>query len=66
MQTLVPHIKLEYFEFDKQIDKSVEACTDLIIIDGYFFPTCVNRFSLGYQLSINRLEDTIKHLKNFG
>ena len=63
---LVPYIKIEYFEYEKRIEKPVEFCSDSIIIDGFFFPTGSNRLSLGYQISLNRQEETIKYLKNFG
>ena len=66
LASLVPYVKLEYYEFDRRIDKSVELCSDLIIVDGFFFPTGVNRFSLGYQVSLNRKEESVKNLRNFG
>jgi len=50
---LVPYIRIEYFEFEKRIEKAVEFCSNSIIIDGFFFPTGSNRLSLGYQISLN-------------
>jgi len=63
---LVPYIRIEYFEFEKRIEKAVEFCSNSIIIDGFFFPTGSNRLSLGYQISLNRKEETLRHLKRFG
>jgi hypothetical protein len=63
---LIPHVRIEYFEFDKRIDKPVELSSDCIIVDSFFFPSSLNRFSLGYQVSLNRTEETIQCLKSFG
>lgn len=59
-----PHFKIKYYENNDQVDNSCEILSDLIIIDGFFYANDTNKFSLGYQYSLNRSKETKHFLSN--
>jgi hypothetical protein len=63
----MPYFNIKYFEYDNQVENSCELCSNLVIIDGFFYPGGeTNKFCLGYQFNLNQNATSQNYLSKLG
>jgi hypothetical protein len=61
-----PSYLIAYYEYDRQIESSIEISQKRIVIDGFFDPNRELKVSLGYFVNINRYMQTLELLVKIG
>lgn len=61
-----PSFLIQYYEYDKKIESSIELSKSPLVIDGLFDPNTKSKVSLGYYVNLRRRPETLDRLINIG